>query len=88
MKEDPSNNKMKGLDQKKLVLELSSTQGLSGSVKASLCNDSEKDKPDRCSDVNSGKFDELQMGQFLNGMCKLCLLEVASNAGAASDNSA
>ena len=58
MKEDPSNNKMKGLDQKKLVLELSSTQGLSGSVKASLCNDSEKDKPGRCSDVNSGKFDE------------------------------
>ena len=58
MKEDPSNNKMKGLDQKKLVMELSSTQGLSDSVKASLGNDCEKDRPDSSSDVNSGKFDE------------------------------
>ena len=58
MKDDPSNNKMKGLDQKKLVVELSSTQGLSDSVKASLGNDCEKDKPNSCSDVNSGKFDE------------------------------
>ena len=58
MKEDPYNNKMKGLNQKKLVMELSSTQGLSESVKASLGNDSEKDKPDSCSDLNSGKFDE------------------------------
>ena len=64
MKDDPSNNKMKGLDQKKLVMELSSTQGLSESVKASLGNDCEKDRPDSCSDVNSGKFDETtgQMG--------------------------
>ena len=58
MKDDPSNNKMKGLDQKKLVMELLSTQGLSESVKASLGNDCEKDKPDSCPDVNSGKFDE------------------------------
>ena len=64
MKEDPSNNKMKGLDQKKLVMELSSTQGLSESVKASLGYDCEKDKPDSYLDVNSGKFDETtgQMG--------------------------
>ena len=58
MKEEPSNNKMKGLDQKKFVMEVSSTQGISESVKASLGNDCEKAKPDSCSDVNSGKFDE------------------------------
>ena len=58
MKEDPSNNKMKGLDQKKLVMELLPTQGLGESVKASLGNDCEKDRPDSSSDVNSGKFDE------------------------------
>ena len=58
MKDDPSNNKMKGLDQKKLVRELLPTQGLSESVKASLGNDCEKDRPDSSSDVNSGKFDE------------------------------